>query len=110
MQLKKILSLASVMLVVSQVNAAEPLKMEGKESLYQRVLTTAPCPLYANKTDTDGPLVPTFNQYYVYERDGDFVAVGNDTKGKIEGYLKTDCVIDWKMQSALMFESVNLFV
>jgi serine/threonine-protein kinase PpkA len=103
MQLKKILSLASVMLVVSQVNAAEPLKMEGKESLYQRVLTTAPCPLYANKTDTDGPLVPTFNQYYVYERDGDFVAVGNDTKGKIEGYLKTDCVIDWKMQSALMF-------
>lgn|SRR5574344_80046 len=95
------LSFASI--CVGSANAAEPLKLEGKTSIYQRVLTTPSCKLKSSATATDGKKIDVFSRFYVYSDDGKNVEVGPDTTGKIAGFLDKDCTVDWKMQTALMF-------
>ncbi len=81
----------------------EPLIMDGKETLYQRILTTPDCVLKSSKLAKDGKSIPAFSLYYVYERDDKTLKVGANSKGDIQGYLDKRCTIDWKMQTALMF-------
>lgn len=83
----------------------KPLLMEGKETLYQRVLTTPDCVLKASADAQDGKAIPAFSRYYVYGRDEatGTIKVGADLTGKIAGYLDSKCTIDWKMQMALLF-------
>lgn len=83
--------------------AAEPLKMEGKSTLYQRVLTTPSCVLKANPADADGKKLPAFSRYYIYARENGQLQVGPDSTGKIAGYIAEHCTVPWKMQTALLF-------
>ncbi len=84
--------------------SAAPLLMEGKSTLYQRVLTTPECVLKASAQDQDGSLVPAFTRYYVYARNPDgTLQVGPDATGNIAGFIDSSCAIDWKMQLALLF-------
>lgn len=103
----KVRTLALAMLcslgLCSSAMAAEPLKMEGKSTLYQRVLTTPSCELKVNAQDATGKKVPAFSRYYVYARDNGMLQVGPDTTGKIAGYLPETCTVPWKMQMALLF-------
>lgn len=81
-----------------------PLLMEGKSTLYQRVLSTPNCKLYSKQDGSDaGVEVPALSQYYVYSDAGNFYEVGSNTTGKISGYLNKSCVVPWKMQLALLF-------
>lgn len=89
--------------VFSAQAADKPLLMEGKTSLYQRVLSTPSCVLKSDKNAKDGKSVPAFSRYYVYKREGDLLEVGPDTTGKISGWLDASCAVDWKIQTALMF-------
>lgn len=82
----------------------EPLLMEGKTTLYQRVLTTPSCKLHAKADASDkGTKVPALSQYYVYSDTGSAYEVGPDTTGKIAGFLDKNCTVPWKMQLALHF-------
>ena len=96
--------LMMTLLAVTAVQGAEkPLLMEGKTSLYQKVLSTPSCVLRKDPAAKDGSAVPAFSRFYVYKRDGRNLQVGPDTTGKISGWLDGSCAVEWKMQTALMF-------
>lgn len=81
----------------------KPLLIEGKSSIYQRVLTTPDCKLKASAADKKGSSVDAFTRFYVYGRENGILKVGPDDSGKITGYLDENCTVAWKMQTALMF-------
>ncbi|WP_392552556.1 vWA domain-containing protein [Orbus wheelerorum] len=87
--------------------AAEPLKQEGKTTLYQRVLSTPSCELMAKTSDLKGRQIPAFSRYYVYERKIDknkeWLSVGPDSYGKTVGWIDSNCSVDWNMQMTLVF-------
>lgn len=80
-----------------------PLLMDGKDSLYERVLTTPSCVLKEKTNSQKGKDIPAFTRYYVYEHAGDLLKVGPDLSDKISGYIDKDCAVAWKAQTALMF-------
>lgn len=88
------------------VNAQEPLKQEGKKTLYQRVLSTPECKLSA-EIGGEGNLIPTFSRYYVYARESfqgnSWLKVGSDTQGKTVGWLPESCAVPWNMQMTMTF-------
>lgn len=86
--------------------ADKPLLQEGKQTLFQRVLTTPSCQLAANAGGS-GQLQPAFSRFYVYERaqagNAEWLRVGPDSYGKTIGWLPAACTVDWKMQLTLAF-------
>ena len=103
MKLKVLTGAVLLTFAINSAYADTPLLMEGKSSIYQRVLTTPSCRLKAKSDDKDGKVVDAFSRFYVYADDGKTLKVGPDDTGKLSGYLNKDCTIDWKMQTALMF-------
>lgn len=103
MKLKVLTGAVLLTFAINSAYADTPLLMEGKSSIYQRVLTTPSCRLKAKSDDKDGKVVDAFSRFYVYADDGKTLKVGPDDTGKLLGYLNKDCTIDWKMQTALMF-------
>ncbi len=104
------LAMAVAMAVTSGQAAAaqstdrKPLLMEGKTTLYQRVLSTPACLLHEKADASDaGRTVPALSQYYVYGEQGNMYEVGSDSIGTVSGFMKKDCAVPWKMQLALMF-------
>ncbi|MFP3342243.1 vWA domain-containing protein [Halomonas sp. SIMBA_159] len=83
-----------------------PLLQEGKQTLYQRVLTTPGCELTPT-AGAGGELQPAFTRFYVYDRsdiDGrEWLKVGPDSYGETSGWLPADCSVEWKMQLTLAF-------
>ena len=114
MQIKNVLSfflcVSSVLLTqLSYGQAAnnKPLLQEGKKTLYQRILTTPTCKLYAKPGDKSGAAQEAFSRYYVYQRMENagktWIEVGADTVGKKIGWLDAACSVEWKMQMSLAF-------
>lgn len=79
-----------------------PLLMQGKQSLYQKVITRpgavlSPDPSMEKATPLEG-----FKIFYVYQRHqndqkiDDWIQVGSNAQGKIEGWIPADKVIDWR--------------
>lgn len=89
----------------------EPLKLEGKQTLFQRVLTRpgAAVAEAPGEPGEPGEPVPTFSRYYVYaekEQDGErWLEVGPDSRGTVSGWLPTDKSVPWKQQMVLSFAS-----
>lgn len=83
----------------------KPLLQDGKESLYQRVLTTPNCTISKTTDGANPEVLDTFTRFYVYENQNGLLKVGPDTTGKISGYIKEDCTVPWKIQTALMFNN-----
>ncbi|MDO9617514.1 MAG: vWA domain-containing protein [Pseudomonas sp.] len=83
----------------------KPLLQEGKQTLYQRVLTTPSCQLADSAGATAGKAQPAFTRFYVYQREqsgnAEWLKVGPDSYGKTVGWIKADCAVDWKMQMTL---------
>lgn len=99
------ITLSAVLMSALSCNtyADTPLLMDGKKSIYQRVLTTPACVLKKNAADSSGDKVAAFSRFYIYKDEGNSYLVGPDVSGKTSGYLDKSCVVDWKMQTALMF-------
>lgn len=87
--------------------ARTPLLMDGKKSLYQRVLTRPGAQLSAQPGGSAGQAVPALSQYYVYERrplDGaEWLAVGAGSRGSVDGWVRAEATLPWKSQMALVF-------
>ena len=85
--------------------AAKPLVMEGKKTLYQRVLSIPAARLYQASADSpeSSPIVP-FSVLYVYDREGDWIKVGYDSFGNTAGWVKSDKAITWNQALTLSFK------
>lgn len=114
MQIKSILTFFLCTLIVlmspliyGQAANNKPLLQEGKKTLYQRVLTTPTCKLYAKPGDQTGAAQEAFSRFYVYQRQENagkkWIEVGVDTVGKKIGWLDAACAVEWKMQMSLAF-------
>ncbi|MDR5900293.1 VWA domain-containing protein [Halomonas vilamensis] len=108
---KNILSLAMALPLAATAFPAHsdvrPLLQEGKQALYQRVLTTPGCQLSEQAAGTDGELQPAFSRFYVYQRsekNGEkWLEVGPDSYGSTSGWLPESCTVEWNMQLTLSF-------
>lgn len=106
-QLKKLAVACGFSLLSLSVLSAEPLKQDGKKSLYQRVLTTPECQLTESAGVSEGKNIPAFSRYYVYARQNvsnkEWLQVGADTTGKTVGWLSSECAVPWNIQMTLTF-------
>src|SRR6185369_11105561 len=85
----------------------KPLLMDGRKSLYQRVLTRPGAELTGQPGGTGGKPLPAFSQLYVYERRPlsgvEWLAVGPGSRGTVDGWLRADTTLPWASQMALAF-------
>jgi len=83
----------------------KPLLQKGKQTLYQRVLTTPTCRLLDKPAGNGGKAQPAFSRFYVYQRQkqgaDEWLKVGADSYGKTAGWLNAACTVEWKMQMTL---------
>ena len=86
-------------------NTDKPLLMEGKKTLYQRVLSVPDARLYENPLDSaaSSEIVP-FSVLYVYQKDSDWLEVGYDSFGQIAGWVKRDKAIVWNQALTVSFK------
>jgi hypothetical protein len=85
--------------------ACAPLLMEGKKTIYQRVLTKPKAYKAVEPAKADGvPLVP-FSRYYVYDQrnigDEVWLNIGSGIHCQKEGWVKATETILWKQQLSL---------
>jgi serine/threonine-protein kinase PpkA len=85
-----------------------PLLMEGKKSLYQRVLTRPGAQLQPQPGSAQGATpVPALSQLYVYGRrtvgGTDWLEVGPGSRGQIGGWVEEAQTLPWKQQMTLAF-------
>ena len=74
----------------------KPLLMEGKKSLYQRVLSVPDARLHEQADETSPATdIDPFSVLYVYEKDGEWLKVGYDSFGGIAGWVRRDRAIVW---------------
>ncbi|SFM23558.1 vWA domain-containing protein [Halopseudomonas yangmingensis] len=108
MNIAQRLTTLSLLLAACGASAADrPLLQEGKQSLYQRVLTTPGCQLSNTAAGAPDRALPAFSRFYVYERSTlgstEWLKVGPDSYGQSSGWLPASCTVEWKMQLSLAF-------
>ncbi|MGH8194836.1 MAG: vWA domain-containing protein [Woeseiaceae bacterium] len=92
----------------ASAQARRPLLQEGKSALYQRVIAVPGAELVNAPGDTTDtrPVVP-FTTYYVYDRSAqgqrEWLEVGVDTTGTVDGWLPDDEAIAWKQTLTVGF-------
>ncbi len=84
-----------------------PLLMDGKKTLYQRVLSRPGAQLKRQPGDGPGAQQPALTRFYVYGRQSvggaNWLEVGLTAKGKTDGWLREDMTLPWKQQLTLAF-------
>jgi serine/threonine-protein kinase PpkA len=83
-----------------------PQLMEGKKTLFKRVIVRPGASLFATAAEQGGAPVPAFSIFYVYGQSGDLVEVGK-TVGAVDGFIRADKLIDWKQTIVAVFNSAN---
>jgi hypothetical protein len=86
----------------------KPLLMEGKQTLFQRVLARPGAVLRPSPDAAQpGREVVPFGAFYVYARrqvnGTQWLEVGSDSHGKIQGWIPTADLIDWKQALTVAF-------
>jgi hypothetical protein len=101
------LTLLSLIAPVAWAEDRTPLLMEGKKTLYQRVLTRPGAKVFAKIADKNGTIKPTFSRYYIYQRKTEakqeWLEVGPDSRGKTIGWMPAENTAPWKQQLTLAF-------
>jgi serine/threonine-protein kinase PpkA len=87
--------------------ARTPLLIEGKKTLYQRVLTRPGATLAPKPGAPGGKPIEPFTLFYVYERSSDagagWLLVGAGADGKTQGYLRETDAVPWRHAITLSF-------
>lgn len=102
--------ISRLLLIVCTILAANswaqdaPLLMEGKKTLYQRVLGIPETKLYsqADEQSVSEDVVP-FSVFYVYQREDDWLKVGHDSFGNISGWIPRKQTIVWNQALTVSF-------
>lgn len=102
----RLLLLGLLAMLAGGLSAADkPLLMEGKKTLYQRVLSVPEARLYEVPTDTAASTrITPFSVLYVYEKGSDWLKVGHDSFGQIAGWVKRDKAIVWNQALTVSFK------
>lgn len=85
------------------IGVASPLTVEGRETVYQRVLTRSDAALYAVPGGDEITTFAPFDPLYVFARQGDWLAVGRSSSGEAQGWVMTDAVVDWRQNIVAVF-------
>src|SRR5690606_17922781 len=95
----------------AQAQNARPLIMEGKETLFQRVIAIPGAVLReaATHTAAEAADVAPFTVFYVYERSTEaasdqWLRVGYDSDGSTDGWLAAESAIDWNQALTVSFK------
>jgi serine/threonine-protein kinase PpkA len=99
-----------VALFMAAAAAAEtPLLMDGKTSLYQRVLLREAVARHSAPDKPEAAMLRPLQAFYVYAREGDWLKVAPDEAGGDLFYVPAAAAIDWKQNIVATFEgSENL--
>ena len=101
-------AIAILQLEPALAQAERPLLQDGKAALYQRVIAVPGAALARDAGDvSDRRRIPPFTAFYVYERKGvgdrEWLSVGSDSIGGIEGWLPGDEAITWNQTLTVGF-------
>ena len=94
----------------AQQAARQPLLMEGRSALFQRVILR-PGARLAERPDANAPAQPTpgFGVFYVYARQGSgadaWLEIGAAQDGRTQGWVRAERTIDWKQTMVLAFNN-----
>lgn len=86
----------------------DALLIEGKHTLYQRIITRPGADLYATADPASQPAtadLPPMSIYYVYGRDHGMIEVGSNAKGTPAGWVAEDLAVDWKQSTVVEFNN-----
>jgi len=104
--IKTLLATAALALLVTLPAAAQtraPLLIEGKTTLYQKVLTRPEAKLVSAPGATDGKALPPMSVMFVYGRKDGFVEVGGGSDGKTQGFIAEAETIPWRHTLVMAF-------
>ena len=87
--------------------AETPLLMEGKTSLYQRVLLRDAVARHSAPDKPEEAMLKPLQPFYVYAREGDWLKVGAGDAGGDLFYIPAAAAIDWKQNIVATFESTE---
>jgi len=102
--------IAPVVEASAQQAARQPLLMEGRSALFQRVILR-PGARLAERPDANAPAQPTpgFGVFYVYARQGSgadaWLEIGAAQDGRTQGWVRAERTIDWKQTMVLAFNN-----
>ncbi|MCA3280329.1 MAG: VWA domain-containing protein [Roseomonas sp.] len=94
----------------AQQAARQPLLMEGRATLFQRVILR-PGARLAERPEANAPSQPTpgFGVVYVYARQGSgpdaWLEIGAAQDGRTQGWVRAERSIDWKQTMVLAFNN-----
>lgn len=97
----KLIFLPIIMAMTVAIGAASaqtrtPLLIDGKTSLYQKVLTRPGAKLLTAPGGASGQALAPMTVMFVYGRKDGFVEVGGGSDGKVQGFLPESAVIPWR--------------
>lgn len=110
-QLRLVMFVVLLGLATCTVSAADrkPLLMQGKETLYERVLTRPGAAIVLQPGAADGIVQPTFSRFYVYSREEAgkdvWLEVGAEPRGTVIGWVQEQQTVPWKQQLVLSFSN-----
>ena len=86
-------------------NEQKPLLMEGKKTLYQRVLSIPDARIFQSADSNSGSeeVIP-FSVLYVYEKQDGWIRVGYDSFGNISGWVPEKQAIVWNQALTVSFK------
>ena len=94
-----------VLLAGGATAAQKPLLMEGKKSLYQRVLSVPDAQLYEIPVPSaDASAIVPFSGLYVYDKSDEWLQVGYDSFGGTAGWVRRDQAIEWNQALTVSFK------
>jgi hypothetical protein len=95
---------------MAQTGERRPLLMEGRTTLYQRVILR-PGAQIAPRPEANAPSDPTpgFGVFYVYARQGSgadgWLEIGAALDGRTQGWVRAERTMDWKQTMVLAFNN-----
>ena len=88
--------------VVAQ-DGDRPLLREGRETVYQRVLTRPGATLLDARDGEELRVYPAFQPLYVFAAEPGWVQVGPSVSAPPEGWVTEDSVVEWKQNIVAAF-------
>lgn len=96
-------ALLAALLTTAAPSAAAPLLVEGKSTVYQRVLTRPGAALHPAPGDAQATDLTPFEPFYVFERDGDWLRVGHLASQEPQGWVEAAQTVEWRQNITAVF-------
>lgn len=98
------LALSCALLSAAPLSAREPLLMDGKKTLFQRVLIRDATKRHDAPGGTPGAALAPLQPLFVYARDGDWLQVGLDDQGGDLFWIPGDSSVAWNQNIVATLE------